>query len=94
MGQKMAAWLREVWEGAGSVRELIDAPPVVPVALVGDADDIFLSLLCDRPYSGANESVATYLEALREDLKEGRISEYIWVPTDQMTAAPTPCWIP
>jgi hypothetical protein len=85
MGQRAVAWLREMWLGMESVKELLDMKPIIPVALVTDANDIYLSLMCDKPFSGADESACLYLESLREDLRIGRISELFWVPTDTMT---------
>jgi hypothetical protein len=85
MGQRAVAWLREMWLGMESVKELMDVKPIIPVALVTDANDIYLSLMCDKPFSGADESACLYLESLREDLRIGRISELFWVPTDTMT---------
>ena len=86
LAQKYSAWFHELYYGVESAWELIDARAPFPVALVGDADDIFLTLQCDKPYTGSDDSVSSYLEALRGDVKEGRISEYFWVPTLSMTA--------
>ena len=90
LAQRYSGWLHELYEGIESAWELIDARCRFPVCLVGDADDIFLTLQCDKPYSGSHDSVRSYLEALREDVKEGRIDQYFWVPTTSMSADGAP----
>ena len=44
-----------------------------------------MAMASEEP-AGSDESVTTYLESLREDLRGGRISEFFWVPTTEMTA--------
>jgi len=85
-GQRIGSWMREIWEGCESVRDLIRKPPPIPMTLVSDAFDCFLSLKCSRPYAGADESMSGYLEALREDLQERRITGFAWIPTGDMVA--------
>ena len=47
---------------------------------------MYSTLQCSRPYAGADESLCTYLECLREDLLHGRLDEFGWVPTASMLA--------
>ena len=85
-GQRISAWLHEIWHGAPDARSLQNQPPpdgLGPI-LVTDAYDVFLSLKCTRPYQGTDLSLVTYLEALREDLTTGRIAKVAWVSTGQM----------
>ena len=69
-----------------SARDLLAIPNPVPVQLVSDAHDIFATLQCSRPYQGADESLSSYMECLREDLLTGAVDEFLWVPTTSMLA--------
>ena len=84
--QRISAWLYEIFNGVECARDLLDLPNVFPTQLVSDAFDVFQTLQCSRPYQGADESLSTYLECLREDLLHGRLEEFVWVPTDSMLA--------
>jgi hypothetical protein len=83
---RVAAWLSEIWYGADDARSLIGVKNPVPCQLVTDAFDVFQTLQCSRPYTGADESLAVYLESLREDLLQGRVDEFAWIPTLSMLA--------
>ena len=84
--QRVAGWLHEIWYGVESARDLLAIPNPVPVQLVSDAHDIFATLQCSRPYQGADESLSSYMECLREDLLTGAVDEFLWVPTTSMLA--------
>ena len=69
-----------------SARDLLSLKNPVPVQLVSDAHDIFATLQCSRPYQGADESLTSYMECLREDLLTGAVDEFLWVPPTSMLA--------
>ena len=84
--QRISRWLYEILYGVTSARDLLDIAKPFPVQLVTDALDVYSTLQCSRPYAGADESLSAYLECLREDLLQGRLEEFLWVPTDSMLA--------
>ena len=85
-GQRITAWLHEIWHGVDKAAELIDRNQVegLTTCLVTDAYDVYLSMLCPRPYQGQDLSMTTYVESLREDLATRRLQEMCWVPTGHM----------
>ena len=85
-GQRMTAWLHEIWYGAESASELIEVKPKdgLSTMLVTDAYDVYLTMRCPRPYQGQDLSMTTYVESLREDLAVGRMTELAWIPTKTM----------
>ena len=84
--RRISAWLHEIFYGSERARDLLDVENPFPTQLVSDAYDVFQTLQCSRPYQGADESLSTYLECLREDLLQGRLEEFCWVPTIDMLA--------
>jgi hypothetical protein len=84
--QKVASWIHEIWFGVDHARDFLDAPNPVPCQLITDANDVWLTMHCTKPYSGADDSLASYLECLREDLLQGKLDEFLWCATGDMLA--------
>ena len=80
--QRFSRWLYEILYGVTTARDLLEIVNPFPTQLVTDAMDVYSTLQCSRPHAGADESLSTYLECLREDLLRGRLEEFLWIPTD------------
>ena len=68
---------------------LIPFPFKVPIRSVESVTSLLEVSGCPDsggPSPGGDESLSTYLECLREDLLQGRLEEFVWVPTDSMLA--------
>ena len=81
---RIVDWLREIDEGVEGVREMIGSENFIPVQLVTDAKDVYLAVQCTRPYRGSDQSVGLYVEAIKEDIMQGRVQEVVWVRTADM----------
>ena len=84
--QRTYFWLHEILYGLEEARDLLSLENPFPTQLITDAMDVFQTLQCSRPYMGAGESLCTYLECLREDMLQGKLEEFCWVPTGSMLA--------
>ena len=55
------------------------APVEYATQLCTDAMDVFTAVQCARPHAGQGQSIGLYVESLKEDLREGRVTELAWV---------------